>query len=90
MTIMPIIHYKINWYKRNKLVIPDGKRILIYNKTDKASRQLNSTVFLDPVNHTDDGEYTCRPFNHFDSYSDARRTLCVEYEILATSNHCCK
>ena len=72
---------QINWYKRNKLIIPDGKRILVYNKTDKASKQLNSTLFFDPVNHTDDGEYTCRAYNHPDSYSETKITLCVECKI---------
>ena len=80
---------QINWYKNNKLVTPDGKRILVYNKTDKTFKQLSSTLFFDPVNHTDDGEYTCRAFNHPDSYVETRRTLCVECEMLATFNYCC-
>ena len=81
---------QINWYKNNKLVTPDGKRILVYNKTDKTFKQLSSTLFFDPVNHTDDGEYTCRAFNHPDSYFETKRTLCVECEMLATFNYCCK
>jgi len=59
---------QINWYKGNEHLTTDGKNILLYNKTDKSSKQLNSTLLLDPVNHIDDGEYACRAFNHPDSY----------------------
>lgn len=72
---------QINWYKGNKLIIPNGKRILVYNVTVKASGQLNSTLLFDPINHTDDGEYTCRTFNHPDSYSESKTNLTVQCEI---------
>ena len=73
---------QINWYKRNKLVMSDGKRVILYNKTDKPSRQLTSMLLLDPVNRTDDGEYTCRAFNHPDSFSESRTNLTVYCEVV--------
>jgi len=68
----------VNWYKGNTLVMPNMKHIILYNETDKASRQLNSTLLLDPVNRTDHGEYTCRAFNHPDSYSESKTNLTVQ------------
>ena len=69
---------QIYWYKRNKLVTPNGRHIILYNETDNATRQLNSTLLLDPVNRTDDGVYTCRAFNHNDSFSESNTTLTVQ------------
>ena len=66
---------QINWYKGNKLVMPDGKRIITY---DEGGRCLSSTLLLDPVNRTDDGVYTCRAFNHNDSFSESKTTLIVQ------------
>ena len=69
---------QIYWYKGNKLVTPNGRHIKLYNETDNATRQLNSTLLLDPVNHTDDGVYTCRAFNHNDLFSESNTTLTVQ------------
>ena len=69
---------QINWYKGNKLVIPNGKRIILHKEPDSVSRQLKSTLLLDPVNRTDDGEYTCRAFNHNDSFSELNTTLTIQ------------
>ena len=71
---------QINWYKGNKLITPNGKHTLIYNETDKTSRQLYSTLLFDPINYTDDGEYTCRASNHPNSYSEMKTNLTVECE----------
>ena len=71
----------VNWYKGNTLVIPNGKRILLYNETDDPSRQLNSTLLLDPVKRIDDGEYTCRAFNHPNSYSESKTNLIVQCKV---------
>ena len=68
---------QIYWYKGSKLVMPNGRRILLYNETHNATRQLNSTLLLDPVNRTDDGMYTCRAFNRNDSFSELKTTLTV-------------
>ena len=72
---------QINWYRGNALIIPNGKRILVYNGTVMASRQLNSTILFDPISHSDDGEYTCQAFNHPDSYSKLKTNVTVECEI---------
>ena len=72
---------QIHWYKRNKHVISNGKNILLYNKTDNVSRQLSSTLLLDPVSRTDDGEYTCRAFNHNDSFFEAKTNLSVQCTV---------
>ena len=72
---------QINWYKGNKPVLSNGKHILLYNKADNISRQLNSTLLFDPVNRTDDGEYTCQAFNHNDSFSEAKTNLSVQCTV---------
>ena len=69
---------QICWYKGNKLVTPNGRHIILYNETDNATRQLNSTLLLDPVNRTDDGVYTCQAFNRNDSFSELKTTLTVQ------------
>ncbi len=72
---------QINWFKGNKLIIPERKRILLYNETVKDSRQLKSTLTFDVVNPTDDGVYTCRAFNHPDLYSESKINLIIECEL---------
>ena len=74
---------QINWYKRNKLITSDGKHILVHNEAIDYYRQLKSTLILDPVNHTDDGVYTCKAFNHPDLYSELRMNLTVECETIS-------
>ena len=69
---------QVNWYKGNQLVIPDGKRIIVHNKSDKTSRQLNSILSLYPVNRSDHGIYTLKALNHHDSYSESRINLIVQ------------
>ena len=69
---------QIYWYKENKLVTPNERHIILYNETDNATRQLNSTLLLDPVNCTDDGVYTCRAFNRNDSFAESNTTLTVQ------------
>ena len=49
---------QINWYKGNDLIVPNGKRVLLYNETTEASKQLKSSLLLDVVNSTDDEVYT--------------------------------
>ena len=72
---------QIRWYKRNKPVIPNGKDILLYSKAENVSRQLSSTLLLDPVSRADDGEYTCRAFNHNDSFSEAKTNLSIQCTV---------
>ena len=73
---------QINWYKGNKLVTPNGRHIILYNETVNASRQLNSTLLLDPINRIDDGVYTCRAFNHNNSFSESKTTLTVQCMVV--------
>ena len=68
---------QVNWYKGNQLVIPDGRRVLIYHKTNTTS-EIESVILFDPVNHTDDGDYTCKSFNDPLSYTEVTTTLTVE------------
>jgi len=72
---------QVNWYKGNTLVIPNGKHVMLHNETAKSFRELNLTLLLDPVNRTDHGEYTCRAFNHPDSYSESKIILTVQCKI---------
>ena len=74
---------QIYWYKGNKLVTPNGRHIILYSETDNATRQLNSTLLLDPVNRTDDGVYTCRAFNRNDSFSESNATLTIQCMLIA-------
>ena len=74
---------QINWYKRNKLITSDEKHILVHNEAIDDSRQLKSTLILDPVNSTDDGVYTCKAFNHPDLQSELRTNLTVECETIS-------
>ena len=69
---------QVNWYKGNQLMIPNGNHVFVHNMTDKTSRQLNSTLLLDPVNPTDHEIYTCRALNHPESYSECSIDLTVQ------------
>lgn len=72
---------QINWYKGNKLITSNSsKHTLTYNEANKISRQLHSTLLFDPINHADNGEYTCRASNHPDSYFELKTNLDVECE----------
>ena len=73
---------QIHWYKGNKLVTPNGTNIILYNETDNASRLVNSTLLLDPVNRTDDGVYTCQAFNRNNSFSESKTTLTVQCMVV--------
>ena len=59
--------FQINWYKGNELISNGSKYIRIHNEADETSRQLHSTLLFDPINHTDNGVYTCQASNHPDS-----------------------
>ena len=72
---------QVNWYKGNKLIKPEGERILLYNESTKDSMQLKSILTLDPVIPNDDGLYTCRAFNHPDLYSESNTNLTIECKL---------
>ena len=73
---------QINWYKGSKLLAPNEKDIKLINKADNASRQLNSILQFDSVNHADDGVYTCRAFNHIESFSELKANLTVQCMVV--------
>ena len=70
---------QIYWYKGDKLVMADGNRIILY---DEGDRCVSLTLLLDPVNHTDDGVYTCRAFNRNNSFSESKTTLTVQCMVV--------
>jgi len=76
---------KIVWLhkisKDLKEEITTSGNFLIYNKTDLSTGKIHSVLLFDPVNHTDDGEYVCRAFNHPQSYSEANTSLIVECKL---------
>jgi len=57
--------------------------VLIYNNTNSSIGEVHSVLLFDPVNHTDDGEYICRAFNHPQSYNEANTSLKVECKLVS-------
>jgi len=68
---------QVNWYKDNQLLRSDGGHVLVYSKLN-TSNEIVSVLLIDPVNHTDDGEYTCRSFNDPLYFTEVTTTLTVE------------
>jgi len=68
---------QVNWYKDNQPLKPDGRRVLVYSKFN-TSKEIVSVLLFDLVNHTDDGDYTCRSFNDPLSFTEVTTTLTVE------------
>ena len=77
---------QISWYNGTQLLEPDGKYVTIYNKHDTATDQIHSILVLDSINSTDDGEYSCRAFNHPLCYTETKINLTVECEFLYNYN----
>ena len=73
---------QISWYNGTQLLRPDGKRVVVYNKYDNITNQLCSVLLLDPVNHTDDGEYICRAFTYPFCYTENKINITVECELI--------
>ena len=71
------ISLQINWYKGSNRVMPKRHHIHI-NETAVASTQLNSTLLFNAVSRNDSGGYTCRAFNHNDSFSASKIKLIVQ------------
>jgi len=69
---------QVNWYKGEKHIKSDGSEILLYHETDidaTNTSKMHSVIVFDSVSHTDHGEYTCRAYNHPQSYSELRTNL---------------
>jgi len=76
---------QVNWYKGGKRIKSNGTQILFYYKTDidaTNTSNIHSVILFDSVSHTDHGEYTCRAYNHPQSYSELKTNLTVECEEL--------
>ena len=68
---------QVDWYKGSQLLKPDKGRVMVYSKVNTSDKVV-SVLLFDPVNHTDDGEYTCRSFNDPLSFTEVTTTLTVE------------
>ena len=67
---------QIQWYNSNGTqVLSDGSRIFV---SPNEPSQEKSVVLFDPVNRIDSGVYTCKVFNHFESYSERNFSLNVK------------
>jgi len=71
--------HKISSFKIKE--VATSQNILIYNKTDSSKSKIHSVLLFDPVNHTDNGEYICRAFNHLQSYTEANISLIIECRL---------
>ena len=76
---------KIQWYYPNGIrVKSDESHILIYNSPGNETGQLKSELLFDPVNHTENGVYTCRAFNDPNCYTEKYVKLTVECKYIIT------
>ena len=74
MTLMLFILYKLAGIKVTSYC---DQMVLVYSKLN-TSNEIVSVLLFDPVNHTDDGEYTCRSFNDPLSFIEVTTTVTVE------------
>lgn len=75
------IPVQISWYNGTELIKPDGKLVMVNSERNNVTDQVHSVLSLNAVNHTNDGEYVCRAFNHPASFTESRITLTVECEF---------
>ena len=69
---------QIKWYNSHGKEIQEDKTHIIHNKNDTTTGQLQSVLFFDPVYRTDSQVYTCKVFNHPESFVEAKSQLTVE------------
>ena len=69
---------QILWYKTNDNVTITGQQHVFEKSTTNIITELQSTISFDPISHNDDGEYTCRAFNHPQLYTEAVTSVTVE------------
>ena len=72
---------QINWYNGTELIKPDEKYVMVNNVQNNATGQVHSVLSFNPINHTNDGEFICRAFNHPSSYTESKIKLTVECEF---------
>ena len=86
---------QIKWYDSHGKEIQEDKTHIIHNINDLTTGQLQSVLFFDPVDRTDRQVYTCKAFNHPESYVEAKSQLSVECKICpvfilyCNSKSCC-
>ena len=71
---------EITWQHNNKS-IADHDHMMISNTTDGATGQVQSMLYIDPVNRTDKGEYKCSALNHLKCVAEATTNLTVECKL---------
>ena len=72
---------QVSWYYRGMLVKPAGKYVAISDIRNNATGQIHSVLSFNPVNYTNDGEYTCRASNYPLSFTENNIKLTVECEL---------
>ena len=73
---------EITWQHNNRS-IADHDRMTISNTTDGATGQVQSMLYIDPVNRTDKGEYKCSALNHLKCVAEATTNLTVECKLFS-------
>ena len=72
----------VKWYSSSGTqILPDNSRISVYDMRLMETGQVKSVIQFEPVNHTDSGVYTCKAFNHLESYTKANAMLTVKCEL---------
>ena len=75
---------RIKWCNsKSKQVQIANKNVIVYNKTNNVTGEIQSILLFDPVNHTDTGMYTCRAYNHPQCYNEEKVNLTVECELFS-------
>ena len=77
---------EITWQHNNRS-IADHDRMTISNTTDGATGQVQSMLYIDPVNRTDKGEYKCSALNHLECVAEAITNLTVECKLFSLYPH---
>ena len=69
---------QITWYNGTQQLESDGEYVIIYNKYDNTTDWLCSVLLLDPVKHTNSGQYICRAFTYPFCYIENKINVTVE------------
>ena len=62
----------------------DGNRMIIHSEYDNISNHLSSVLLVDPISHTDSGEYICQAFTYPFCYTENKINLTVECKSMHT------
>ena len=77
---------QITWFHNNltsiQPIVPDNIRVIIHNVQNSSSRQLHSTLFLDPINRIDEGIYICKASNHPRSVTESSTKVMIKSKLL--------